>query len=123
MGGSKAWKRTGPASAIAIVLLLQACALADRVSGVSAARELQKVGEQAQALVLRIWDTGISVNDDPVVGFLLEVYPAGRPAYQARTKLRINRLDVPRIQPGAVVAVRIDPKDSQRVALDIYDYR
>ena len=123
MGGLKAWKRTGLAAAIVLTLCLQACALIDRMSGVSAARELQKVGEQAEAVVLRIWDTGITVNDDPVVGFLLEVHPAGRPAYQARTKLRIPRLDVPRIQPGTVVAVRIDLKDSSRVALDIYDYQ
>lgn len=116
-----------PVSLLGIVifaaLLLSACALVNRVSGVSEARELQKTGEKAQAKILSIWDTGMTVNDDPVVGFLLEVYPEGRPAYQARTKLRISRLDIPRIQPEMIVPVRIDPNDPRRVALDIYEFK
>lgn len=110
-------------AALVPTLLLQGCFVADSMSGVTMARELQKTGEPAEALILRIWDTGMTVNDDPVVGFALEVRPKGREAYQAETKLRISRLDVARVQPGTVVAVRIDPKDSRRVALDIYDYK
>ncbi|MCJ7644655.1 MAG: DUF3592 domain-containing protein [Candidatus Aminicenantes bacterium] len=98
------------------------CALADRMSGVSDARTLQETGEPAEATILKIWDTGMTVNDDPVVRFLLEVRPAGKPVYQAETKLRISRLDIPRFQPGAVMPVRIDPRNPKHVALDIYDY-
>jgi hypothetical protein len=108
---------------ILAALLVPACALVNRVSGVTEARELQKTGEQAQAKILSIWDTGMTVNDDPVVGFLLEVYPEGRPAFQAKTKLRISRLDIPRIQPGTIVPVRFDPNDPRRVALDIYEFK
>jgi len=104
-------------------LFLPTCALVDRVSGVSEARDLQKTGMPAQAKILRIWDTGMTVNDDPVVGFLLEVYLEGQPAYQAKTKLRISRLDIPGIQPGLTVAVRVDPNDHRRVALDIYEFK
>ncbi len=32
-----------------------------------------KDGMPAQATILRIWDTGTTINDNPVVGFLLEV--------------------------------------------------
>jgi len=109
--------------AMAAALLMPTCALVERASGVSEARELQKTGEQAQAKIIRIWDTGMTVNDDPVVGFLLEVYPEGQPAYQAKTKLRISRLDIPRVQPGLIVPVRIDPNDHRRVALDIYEFK
>jgi len=108
---------------IAAALLLQACAVVDRVSGVSEARELQKTGEPADARILSVWDTGMTVDDDPVVGFLLEVFPEGQPAYQAKTKLPVSRLDIPRIQPGAIVPVRIDPNDHRRVALDIYGFK
>jgi hypothetical protein len=118
----KSWNRMLPI-VIVLALLFQSCGLAGRWSGVSLARELKKSGTPAEALILRIWDTGIIVNDDPVVGFLLEVRPAGRRSYQARTKFLISRLDVPRIQPGTVVPVRIDPRDRERVALDIYEYR
>jgi len=109
--------------AMAAALLMPTCALVERAGGVSEARELQKTGEQAQAKIIRIWDTGMTVNDDPVVGFLLEVYPEGQPAYQAKTKLRISRLDIPRIQPGLIVPVRVDPNDHRRVALDIYEFK
>jgi len=98
------------------------CALADRMSGVSDAKELQKTGEPAEATILQIWDTGMTVNDDPVIRFLLEVHPAGKPAYQAETKIRISRIAISRFQPGAVVPVRIDPRHPKHVALDIYDF-
>ena len=98
------------------------CAVADRISGVSEAKTLQEIGEPAEAEIIKIWDTGITVNNNPVVGFLLEVRPAGKPTYQAKTKLRISRLDIPRFQPGALVSVRIDPRDPKHVALDVYDY-
>jgi hypothetical protein len=98
------------------------CALADRISGVSDAKALQETGEPAEAEIIKIWDTGMTVNDDPVVGFLLEVRPAGKPGYQAETKLRISRLAISRFQPGAVVPVRIDPRHPKHVALDIYDF-
>jgi len=98
------------------------CALADRMSGVSDAKVLQKTGEPAEATILQIWDTGMTVNDDPVIRFLLEVHPTGKPDYQAETKIRISRLAISRFQPGAVVPVRIDPGHPNHVALDIYDF-
>jgi hypothetical protein len=104
------------------ILMLSGCAIADRMSGVSEARALQSTGERATATILQIWDTDITINNDPVVGFLLEVNLPGRPAYQAKTKLLISRIDIPRVQPGAVVPVRIDPHNPNRVALDIYEY-
>ncbi len=109
---------------IILLVLLTAggCALADRMSGVSDARALQEIGDSSDATILKIWDTGMTVNDDPVVRFLLEVHPYGKPAYQAETKLRISRLAVSRYQPGAVVPIRIDPRQPKHVALDIYDF-
>jgi hypothetical protein len=98
------------------------CALADRMSGISDAKELQKTGEPAAATILQIWDTGMTVNDDPVIRFLLEVHPPGKPDYQAETKIRISRIAISRFQPGAVTPVRIDPRHPKHVALDIYDF-
>jgi hypothetical protein len=117
--GAGAWVRTIGA---ALILVLSGCAVIDRMSGVADARDLQARGESATAKILRIWDTGMTVNEDPVVGFLLEVRREDRPAYEARTKLRISRLDIARIQPGTVVPVRVDPQDPAHVALDIYEY-
>jgi len=118
------FRRWGRCLALAIVaaMLTTGCAMANKVSGFSQAKELQEIGEPAEARVLEIWDTGWTVNDDPVVGFRLEVYPEGRPAYRAETRLRISKVHMGMIQPGAVLPVLIDPKDSNRVSLDIYDF-
>jgi hypothetical protein len=105
-----------------VVTLLVGCAVADRWSGVSQARQLHAIGEPARAEIVRIWDTGMTVNNDPVIGFVLQVTPDTRPAYEAQTKLRISRIQVSQFQPGAVVPVRIDPKNPERVSLDIYEF-
>lgn len=107
----------------ALSLALHGCAVANRMSGVSQAKELQTAGEAAQAEILKIWDTGMTVNEDPVVGFLLEVHPNDKPVYQAETKLRISRLHISQVQPGAIVPVRFDPANPKRVSLDIYDFK
>jgi hypothetical protein len=96
--------------------------MANKMSGVSQAKELHASGNPAKAEILKIWDTGMTVNDDPVVGFRLKVTPEGKSDYEAETKLRIPRLEVSQYQPGAVVDVRVDPSDPQRVSLDIYDF-
>lgn len=95
----------------------------DRRTGISATREVQAVGESAQATILQIVDTGMTINNDPVVDLVLEVRRRDQSSYQARTRTPISRLDVPRFQPGAVVPVRVDPRDPDRVAVDVYTYR
>ena len=88
----------------------------DSFTGNDEAREIRAVGVPAEARVLKIWETGVRVNDNPVVGFLLEVHPDGMPPYEAETKALISILDIPRIQPGATFVVVYDPENPQRVA-------
>lgn len=109
---------------MALAMLLAGCAVADRMSGVSEAKRLQGTGTPANARILEIWDTGITVNDDPVIGMRVEISrPDGTVYTAAIPKSLISRLDVPRFQPGAAVPVRIDPGDPSLVALDAYSYR
>lgn len=112
----------GLLAVMAASVLLNGCAIANKMSGVSQARELQKKGVSADATILEIWDTGMSVNENPVVGLLLEVRPADRPAYQAKTKALVSRVHIPMVQPGLVVPVWLDPADPARVSLAIYEY-
>ena len=102
------------------LLLAVGCAVVDSMSGEGEARRIRQVGTPAEALVLAIRDTGMTINNDPVVAFSLEVRPAGGRPYQAETRGRIGRLDVPQIQPGAVLPVSIDPGDPRKVALRLY---
>lgn len=79
-------------------------------------QKLQANGLEAEAKILKIWQTGTEINNNPVVGMLLEVRPPGQPTFQAQTERLISLLNIPSIQPGAVVHVKYDP-DSREVAL------
>jgi hypothetical protein len=111
--------------AVLAVLLSAAsgCALIDRMSGVAEAKRLQESGLPATAKILDLWDTGITVNDDPVISLRVEVSrPDGSVYSVIIPKSLVSRLDLPRFQPGSTVSVRIDPKDATVVALDEYRY-
>jgi hypothetical protein len=107
-----------------LLVLATGCALIDRMSGVADTKTLQKTGVAAEAVIVRIWDTGITVNDDPVIGMEVEVYAAkGKPWTATIPKSLISRLDIPHFQPGETVKVRYDAQDPSRVGLDEYKYR
>jgi hypothetical protein len=80
-------------------------------------RRLLRTGAPAQAKILKIWDTGVSVNDNPQVGMLLAVYPEDGMPYQAETRSIVSRLHIPLVQVGLSVEVRFDPLDPSKVAL------
>jgi hypothetical protein len=108
----------------AFLLLTTGCAMIDRMSGVADTKTLQESGVSAQGVIVRIWDTGITVNDDPVIGMEVEVYAAeGKPWLATIPKSLISRLDIPRFQPGEIVHIRFDPQDPSRAGLDEYKYR
>jgi hypothetical protein len=100
------------------------CSMIDQMSGVSETRRLQETGEAATARVVEIWDTGMTVNDDPVIGLRVEVSRADGSVYTATiAKSLVSRVHIPQFQPGSTVPVRIDPQDSANVVLDMYRYR
>ena len=108
---------------IVSALAANGCAIANKMSGVSEARDIQRVGEPARATVVQVWDTGITVNNDPVIGLRLTVQRASGQPYQAIiNKSRVSRVHIPQFQPGWDVPVRVDPQDPARVALDVYKY-
>jgi len=109
---------------LGLLALATGCGTIDRMTGVSAAKDLQSTGITAPAEILRLWDTGITVNQDPVIGLEVEVRPSDRPPYKATIeKSLVSRLDVPQFQPGKVIQVRFDPKAPERVAIDVYKYK
>ena len=95
--------------------------IVDRFSGRKEACEIVAIGRSATAKIVRLLDTGATINQDPVVDFVLEVRPGEGTPYEAHSKALISRLEVPQFQPGRVVPVKVDPKDSRRVAIDLWD--
>ncbi len=115
--------RSGILAVAACAFVFNGCAIANRMSGVTESRAIQKIGESAQATVLQVWDTGVTVNNDPVIGLRVAVERAGQPPYEATIKKSlVSRVHIPLFQAGSRVPVKVDPKDPNRVALDMYKY-
>lgn len=73
-------------------------------------------GELGEAEILDLHETGTTINEHPLVGFKLRVHPLSGAPFEAETERVVPRLQVPRVQPGARVQVRYDPK-SKKVAI------
>lgn len=113
---SHAWRT---AVLLASAVLATGCAAIADMTGITEMRELQAVGEPAEAEILRVWDTGMTLNDDPVIGMEVEVRPLDGERYRAIVpKSVVSRIAIPRFQPGEVIAVRYDLRDPTRVGLD-----
>jgi hypothetical protein len=122
--GNRSAERPLPPLRLLLALLLPlmglaaGCAMFD--TGMSEARELQRVGVPAQAEILSIRESGLTVNDSPVITLDVEVRPADRPPYKATIKrLLVSRLEIPQFQPGRVIPVRFDPQAPSRVSFDL----
>jgi metallo-beta-lactamase class B len=102
---------------VMVVIVNAGCAMVDQLTGEDVNREVRVNGLPAHAQVLEIWDTGVTLNDDPVVGFRLQVDAEGRTPWVAETRAVVSQLAIPRIQPGAILEVRYDPLDPSRVAI------
>jgi hypothetical protein len=82
-------------------------------------QDLASNGIPTQATVLQAWQTGAMVNYNPQIGLRLQVqHPQGN-TYEVETKAVVPQLQLAQLQIGAVVPVRIDPDNPQRVLLAI----
>lgn len=66
-------------------------------------------GKRAKADILRIQDTGTTVNENPLVQLSLNVKPQNGAPFEADVEQVVSRLDVPRLQPGETIDVKYLP--------------
>ncbi len=102
---------------IIVVVGVTAFVLRRVMAQASPNRDLLASGETAQATIVNLWQTGTSVNDQPLIGMLLQVQPASGQPYQVQTTQLISMLQIPQFQPGRKLLVKVDPKNPQRVAI------
>ena len=100
------------------VALLAGCGMVASVTGEDVNREIRERGLPAEATVLSVADSGVRVNDDPVVELELEVTAPGRAPWRARTRQLVSIVALWAVQPGAHLQVRYDPVDPSRVAVE-----
>jgi hypothetical protein len=80
---------------------------------------LLQSGEQAQARILGLGDTGVKINGNPQVQIQLEVHAQSRPPFQALCVMTVSYLAIPRVQPGMMVPVRFDPADPSKGTIEM----
>ncbi|MEO6326315.1 MAG: hypothetical protein ABIT01_15080 [Thermoanaerobaculia bacterium] len=90
-------------------------------SGRNEACRIIAIGTSANATIVRLIDTGTTINQDPVVDFVLRVNGEVGESWEAHSKALVGRLDVASLQPGRVVPVKFDPKERTRVAMDLWE--
>jgi hypothetical protein len=69
------------------------------------------------ALINAIRDTGVTINENPVVEFQLNVTDADGSVYAVLHQQMVSRLRIAALQPGSQVQVRIDPADRNKVLI------
>ena len=107
-----------PILLITIVSIVIVIFVIRRLSGNTGAnRALMATGETAQATILNMWDTGVTINDNPRIGMLLEVRPNNRPAFQVEVKQVVSRVQTAQYQPGQMLEVKFDPNDTKKVVI------
>ena len=79
-----------------------------------------KRGEPAEATILEVKETGITINNNyPIAKLVLEVHPPDGEPYRTEAKCMMDRFDIPAFQPGMVVQVTVDPKNRKKVAVGL----
>jgi len=86
--------------------------------GFSDDNKLLETGIPAQATILDSWDTGITLNNSPKVGMLLEVKPKNKPKYQVKVSKFVSRLQTNYYNVGTQLSVRVDPNNPKKVAIE-----
>ena len=72
-------------------------------------------GVQVSGTTIQVMNSMVERN----CTFAIRVMQDGKAPYEARVSQRVAEVNIPQLQqPGVVVAVRVDPADPQRVAID-----
>jgi hypothetical protein len=91
--------------------------MAERGGEAVGAQRLMASGRVGRAIVTARRDTGVVVNDNPEVELELQVSVDGGPRYPVTHRQIISRLVTANFAPGAIVPVRVDPIDPQRLLI------
>jgi hypothetical protein len=105
---------------VLVGLLVAAAFLLPMLLSQSKNKDLLESGAIANARVLELSKTGISRGPNtPLVRLKLEVQPSqGQgPPFQVELEMGVSVVDLPKLQPGSVVAVRYDPRDHGNVLI------
>jgi hypothetical protein len=78
----------------------------------------ETTGLTGEATIVSLREGGPYVNQRPTITMELDVELPGRQRYRAEARQPVGRLVIGRLQPGATIPVRVDPKDPASVSVD-----
>jgi len=87
-----------------------------RLSGMT--DRMQQVGIPGTATIVAVGDSRVTINNDPVVKFVLDVVVGDGIPYRVETRQLVSRVLIGAVLPGTKVAVRVDPDRKDDVAID-----
>lgn len=79
---------------------------------------LLKTGEAAEARILNVSDTGVSINHSPRIALDLEVTPKTGLTFNAKIYTVLPRLQPIYYRPGMILQVRYDPNNLKTVVIE-----
>lgn len=80
-----------------------------------------KNGESSSATILKVWDTGTTINDNPQIGLLIEAKTKEGVKFQAETRAIVSRLNVAHVQPGVTADILYDPLNTRKIQIVAID--
>jgi len=90
--------------------------------GTKESKRIQAEGREATAVVLGIGENSeggiVTINDQPLLNLQLEVQDGNVPPYPVSLDTVIPRSAVPQFQPGAVIPIKIDPENPDKIIID-----
>jgi hypothetical protein len=79
--------------------------------------DLAQNGLDGQATIKAVRDTGMTMNENPMVEFDLQLQPAHGMPYDVTIQQLTSRLTAAQYTPGTVLTCKIDPNDNSKVLL------
>ena len=81
-------------------------------------KQLLATGKTAKGKIIDMWDTGVTINNQPQIGMTIEVTPDFEPSFKAEVIQVISRLQTAYYQVGTSCVVKYDPNNKKTVAIE-----
>ena len=81
-------------------------------------RRIEQSGTPGEARVVSVGQTGMLINNNPVIEFDLEVTLPGMAPYRTTTRSTVPIIALPRVMPGARLPIKADPSEPSKIVVD-----
>ena len=120
--GRRRWFCSGSLAIVALSLSIPGFTLwlfgkrMGRASGMTS--KLREAGIPGTATIVAVGDTGVTVNNDPVAAFTLDVAVDDGIPYRVHIRQLVSRVLMGAVLPGSRVGVVVDPVERELVTID-----